>query len=397
MVVSSLIIENIRNHELSNFQFNPNFNLIFGENGIGKTSILEAISYCSLGKSFTGGSDSSILKMATQKFNIKLNSKYDDGLNYEVRVKYDCNTKKQITNTYSDNCLAKDLISNFPLVVLSPDLKEITVGAPQYRRNFIDKVISYCNISYFQALSDYKRVLKQRNNLLSLGQKERHFDYSELELWDKKQLELSVKITFERLVFLEKFRPIFDKYYLEISNKKEEVEINYKFNNDLDTQFNFSLELSDNLHQEEKKKQVTDNLLHSYQKLLDKIKPVERYRGVSLIGPHKDDLDFFIEKRLVKETASQGQHKTFLIALKFAELDYIAKYRKENPIVLLDDIFSELDESRSKQLIQVLSQNQSQVFITLTETNKLSFLNQMGLNTTLFSLPANKNNYKTVD
>lgn len=386
MKVKSLNIENIRCHKYSSFEFNSNFNIFFGENGIGKTSILEAISYCSLGKSFTNSSDNTILNDLENKFNINLSTINDSSFEYFVKVNYELNKKKTISNSYSDVCTTKDLISNFPLVILNPDLKDITFGGPINRRNFIDKIISYCNISFYQTLTDYKKILKQRNHLLSLGQKDRYFDYSQLEVWDNKLIEMAVKITLDRLIFLYNFKPIFLKYYQEVSNDRENVNIIYKYNNDFINESDLIEELINN----NDKKELQSILTQKLNEISEKLKKIERIKGITSFGPHKDDLNFIINNRIVKDSASQGQHKTFLIALKFAELDYVEKYRREKPVVLLDDIFSELDEVRSKKLIEVLSRNKSQVFITLTETNKLSFLQELELDTTIYNM--NENN-----
>lgn len=388
MKIKSLNIENIRCHKYSNFEFNSNFNIFFGENGIGKTSILEAISYCSIGKSFTNSNDNTILHDLENKFNINLNTINDSNIEYAVKVNYELNKKKTISNTYSDTCTTKDLISNFPLVILNPDLKDITFGGPINRRNFIDKIISYCNISYYQTLTDYKKILKQRNHLLSLGQKDRYFDYSQLEVWDNKLIEMAAKITLDRLLFLYNFKPIFLKYYQEVSNDKENVNIIYKYNNE----FIQETELIEELLEKNDKKELQNYLNLKINEISEKLRKIERIKGITSFGPHKDDLNFIINNRIVKDSASQGQHKTFLIALKFAELDYVEKYRREKPVVLLDDIFSELDEIRSKKLIEVLSRNKSQVFITLTETNKLSFLKELELDTTIFDMNDSKTN-----
>lgn len=385
MFVNYLKFENLRCHSISEYEFEENFNIIYGNNGIGKTTILEAISICSMSKSFTNGTDQTILKEKENRYNINLFARNDNKLNYKVNVSYELNKKKSISNSYVDNCSAKELISQFPLVILNPDMKEITAGAPSNRRSFIDKILSYTNISYYQTLIDFKKVLKHRNSLLNSAVKDRYFDYAALEPWTDKFIELSAKIIFNRIKFVDEFLDIYKEYYSEISNSKEsnskeQVDLNYKIYND---KFKNIINNVDFKNAKESNLVLLENQL---KEIYEESKIIERRRGITTFGPHKDDLEILLNDRLSKDTASQGQHKTLLISLKFAELDYIEKIRNEKPVVLLDDIFSELDEHRSAQLLSVLSKNKSQVLITLTETNKISFIDKLGIKYKLFNL-----------
>ncbi|MFY8159822.1 MAG: DNA replication/repair protein RecF [Candidatus Kapaibacteriota bacterium] len=383
MFVNYLKFENLRCHSISEYEFEENFNIIYGNNGIGKTTILEAISICSMSKSFTNGTDQTILKETENRYNINLFAKNDNQLNYKVNVSYELNKKKSISNSYVDNCSAKELISQFPLVILNPDMKEITAGAPSNRRSFIDKILSYTNISYYQTLVDFKKVLKYRNSLLNSALKDRYFDYALLEPWTDKFIELSAKIIFNRIKFVYEFLDIYKEYYSEISSSKEVVDLNYKIHCDKTKNIINSV---NNIYITNSKENNLVLLENQLKEIYEESKIIERRRGITTFGPHKDDLEILLNDRLSKDKASQGQHKTLLISLKFAELDYIEKIRNEKPVVLLDDIFSELDEHRSAQLLSVLSKNKSQVLITLTETNKISFIDKLGIKYKLFNL-----------
>lgn len=387
MNVLNIKLNNFRNHKYLELEFDKDFNIIYGPNGIGKTSILEAISICSISKSFTNTSDFNLIQFDKNSFSINVNSIYDNDFNYFVNVEYTSEKKKKIINSYNENCNAKELISNFPIVILNPNMKEITSGSPINRRNFIDKIISYADISYFNLLLEYKKVLKNRNSLLSQGLKDRFFDYSTLDLWTDKYLELSLKIIIKRTNFIKDFKDYFQEYYTLITDNKENTNIKYKINyskelNELINSFNeieINSNISNNLEFVQNVKVILTNKLNEIYKL-------EKIRGLSLWGPHKDDFDLYLNDNLAKEIASQGQHKSLLVSLKFAELKFIKEKRNENPIVLLDDIFSELDENRSLQLLEILKKNNSQVIITLTDLNKINSINNINHNIKLINL-----------
>lgn len=390
MNVLNLKLNNFRNHNTLNLEFDKDFNIIYGPNGVGKTSILEAISICSMSKSFTNSSDINLIQFDKSNYHININTIYDNGFHYFVEVDYTAEKKKKIVNSYSDNCSAKELISNFPVVILNPDMKEITSGSPINRRNFIDKIISYVDISYFNLLVDYKKVLKNRNSLLSQGLKDRYFDYSILDVWTEKYLELSIKIIVKRTNFINDFKYYFQEYYSLITSNKENSNINYKINyskelNELVNSFINNSVNSNSFNNVEFSQKVNAILKNK----INEIYKFEKIRGISLWGPHKDDFELFLNENLAKDIASQGQHKSLLVSLKFAELQFIKEKRNENPVVLLDDIFSELDENRSLQLLEILKKNNSQVIITLTDLNKINSINNINHNIKLINLENN--------
>jgi DNA replication and repair protein RecF len=250
----------------------------------------------------------------------------------------------------------KDLIGNIPTIVLSPDYKEITAGSPENRRRFLNTAISQLSNNYLSYLLSYQRVLKQRNNLLSKLAKDYSKDYKELNIWTEKLIEYGSKIIARRANFIKELEPFFIKNYQTVSNGKETVGINYK-------PFGF-----DDLHYIDLDETTIVKRLSDQR---DKYKTLELKRQTTLWGPQKDELELYINGSLVRETASQGQHKSVLISLKLAEFDYMKEALNETPIVLLDDIFSELDVKRTELVIKTILDNVAQAFITVTEVDKL--------------------------
>ncbi len=347
MYLKSLSLYNFKNFEEANIALAPGIVCFTGLNGEGKTNLLDAIHYLSFCKSFLVSSD---------VLNIRFNESYfavqgtfiahDKEDVIYCAVKY--GERKVFKKNQKEYSKLADHIGNYPLVIISPlDSNLITDGSDE-RRRFLDSIISQYNREYLEKLIQYNKVLAQRNALLKQFAENGNFNYSVLEIWDVQLGPLGDYIFNERKDFLEKFIPVFYRYFDIISNKKEEVKIHYI------SQLNQELKMED---------------------LLSSAINKDRSAQYTSVGIHKDDLDFLIKNFALKKHASQGQQKSFLIALKLAQFEFLKQKKGEAPLLLLDDIFDKLDDTRIARLIDLVSkENFGQVFITDTQKERIEHI-----------------------
>jgi len=360
MLVNKLFIQNLRNHSESTIEFVRGLNIIYGNNGAGKTTILEAVSIASITKSFLPAPDSTLVKNGHNEYSIKLLAENDINLNYSVNIDYRINGKKSISTNSDSNLLPKDIIGNMPVVILSPDFKSITFGSPQNRRSFIDSILCQSSKLYMDNLLKIRRCVKQRNNLLTKLKKERNSERSELENWTNLLIELSAEIVVKRMKFVDEFIPYFTKHCKILGGIAESSSICYDPNSiDIDTI-----------------KQGKQAAKEHFLELTEKVVEREIHRGTTLFGPQRDDLKIFVNGGIAKDYASQGQHKSLLISLKFAEFEYLKDIRNETPIILLDDIFSELDNQRTEKVLNLVNSRKAQTIITLTNPDRIVSLSK---------------------
>ncbi len=352
MQIKKIHIEQFRNHKNSILTPDNLINIIYGANGSGKTSILEAITIATIIKPFTNVADLSLVNVNSQNYGIKIDFINHLNLDYSIEIKYDKVSKKEIKNSYEDNPRAKDIIGIVPVVFLSPDLKIITSGTPENRRDFIDRILSQSSKLYVEDLINFKKVLKQRNSILTNYKRNGIFDKDTFQIYTDLFIELSVKIIQRRSKFIMEFDPIFQKYYSKITNHKENVSLEYLMNNKNEL---------DNFDTNEIKDYLENKSMNLYL--------AELARGTTLFGPQKDEILIQLNQGNARDWASQGQHKSLLISLKLAEFDYLLNFTNETPIILLDDIFSELDDNRSELVLDTIIEKQAQTFVTLTNPN----------------------------
>jgi DNA replication and repair protein RecF len=346
--IREIHLRNFRNHARTDADFGEGVNVILGENGEGKTNLLEAISYLCLTKSFFGSADGIVLQIGESQFEVSGELEADAGMKYHVRVGYDhtAGEKKFFLNNSPVEKFS-DVVGQFPVVVLAPESGAITMGGPAERRRFLDFVISQASKIYLEDLLEYRQVLRQRNRVL-FDNKATKSDCSELlEPWDLELVDRGTRITHRRKLFLEELHPFVGEAYGQIAGGVEEPSIQYQP----------SVPTVDG---------VSDGEIGFFFRNELKRKSAEEKRlGMTLVGPHRDEFGLAINKLPVRSHASQGQHKTLLIALKVAEFLYLQAKRGERPILLLDDIFTELDRHRAKHLLK-LTESVGQAFITAT-------------------------------
>jgi len=350
MFLSSISLKNIRKHTDTHIEFTDKLNYIVGGNGVGKTTILEAIYYLCTTKSCVTTSDSEAVKIGEDRFNI--NGIFSGLTNDSVQINYSIVDNKK-TFLLSNKQINKfsDVIGKFPVVLLSPADHSITQGYPAERRRFVDSVISQASRTYLNLLLEYNRILKQRSYLLNRIRENGRTEDQEIEAWNEKLVQVGTEIIKHRLSFVSEFVPYIKESYSKILGDKEEPGFSYYF-------------LEHNC------KEDINSCFHS---LLEQKKEDEFRRASNLVGPHKDDFIFDINGMNLKSYGSQGQHKTFQTILRFAEYFYLKEKTGNNPIFLLDDVFGELDAERASAISEYLS-TVGQAFVTLTDFGNFAFL-----------------------
>lgn len=344
MYLRSLSLIDFKNRPEAHLEFSEGANCFVGNNGSGKTNMLDAIYYLSLCKSYFNPIDTQNIHHGKDFFVIQGNIENDEGENHLY-----CGLKKGQRKIFRRNKKEYDKLSDhiglFPVVIISPTDSNLIWEGSEERRKFIDSIISQFNKTYLENLIAYNKLVSHRNVLLKLFFKTRKFDKDSLDVWTDQMIPLAEYIFEERRKFIADFIPYFSKYYKFISNNHEEVSIEYL--TDL-SQGNFSERMTENLDR-------------------------DRQAQFTTAGVHKDDLIFKLDNYPVKRFASQGQQKSFLIALKLAQFDFVCKIKKLKPIILLDDILDKLDDLRITRLMELISnENFGQIFITDTSATHIA-------------------------
>ena len=338
MHLQSIQLINYKNFTTKSVDFDAKINCLVGNNGVGKTNILDAIYHLSQTKSYFNPITSQNVKHGEDFFMIEGN--FTDNKREEHIV---CSYKKGQKKIVKRNGKAyerfSEHIGSIPLVIISPSDRDLIVEGSEIRRKFMDHVISQSDKAYLQDIIHYHKVLSQRNALLKFFAKNRTFNATTLEVYNEQLVKYATKIHSKRTEFITSLIPIFREHYHTISNGNEVIDL--KYNSQLTTN-----SLSDLLAQKLEK---------------------DRVLQYTSVGIHRDDLDLLIDEFPIKKFGSQGQQKSYMIALKLAQFDIIKKSSKRIPILLLDDIFDKLDDERVKKLINMVHKNYfGQIFISDT-------------------------------
>ncbi len=338
MYLKSIQLINYKNFTAKSLDFDAKINCIVGNNGVGKTNILDAIYHLSQTKSYFNPITSQNVKHGEQFFMIEGNFTNDDSEEHIV-CSYKKGQKKIIKKNGKIYERFSDHIGSIPLVIISPSDRDLIVEGSDIRRKFMDHVISQSDKNYLHNLISYHKVLAQRNALLKYFAKNRTFNATNLEAYDVQLSEYASLIFEKRQSFVKEIIPLFRRHYQTISNGNEIVDLVYN-------------------------SQLFSNSLPN---LLINSLPKDRVLQYTSVGIHRDDLDFMIDSFPIKKFGSQGQQKSFMIALKLAQFDIIKKLSKRTPILLLDDIFDKLDDERVKKLINMVHKKHfGQIFISDT-------------------------------
>ena len=342
MFLKTLSLLNYKNFDSAEFEFDRKINCMVGNNGIGKTNVLDSIYHLSFGKSYFNPITSQNIRHDADFFVIDGTFEKNER-EEQIIVSAKRGQKKVIKRNNKPYEKFSEHIGFIPTVIISPADRDLIIEGSETRRKFIDGVISQSDNKYLNSLIDYGKILAQRNSLLKYFAANNSFDRDTLSVYDMQLEELGNVLYQKRKAFLETYIPIFQKRYATISNGREEVSITYK----------------SQLEDGDFKKQLEENLQKDM---------ALQYTGV---GTHKDDLIFEIEGHPIKKFGSQGQQKSFLIALKLAQFDFIKELSKVSPLLLMDDIFDKLDEHRVAHIVDLVATDElGQLFISDTHGDR---------------------------
>lgn len=350
MFLESLSLLNFKNYKQVDIDFSSKINCFTGNNGVGKTNLLDAIYYLSFCKSFFTSIDSMNIRHNESFFVVNGNYQLNNG-NEQIYCGFEQGKKKKFKRNKKEYDKLADHIGLIPLVMISPYDINLILGGSDERRKFIDGIISQYDRDYLRNLQDYNRALVQRNHLLKQYGKTGYLDSDVLDIYDEKLVENGVQIHDKRERFINELVPVFQKYYGHITLGKERVQLSYES------------QLS--------KSQFAEVIKANREK--------DKLARFTTSGIHKDDLELLLGEYPIRKLGSQGQQKSYLVALKLSQFEYINKLCGFKPILLLDDIFDKLDSDRVEQIIKLVAQNSfGQIFITDTNPQRLNrVLNQI--------------------
>jgi DNA replication and repair protein RecF len=359
MYLQQLSVINFKNYAEAELRFSPGVNAFTGDNGAGKTNLLDAIHYLSLCKSYFNPVDSQQIKQGADFFII--NGTFNKNKKQEkIACGVKRNQKKQFKRNKNDYQRLADHIGLFPLVMVSPYDISIIIEGSEERRKFIDNVLSQTDNHYLDEVITYNKVLANRNALLKQIADTGRYDPQLLEVLDEQLITAGNSIFNKRKMFMESFTGIFNKHYQFLTEGAEQVQLIYE------------------------SQLLQDGFATLLKKSIERDRALER----TTAGIHKDDLQFIIHGMPMKKFGSQGQQKSFLIALKLAQYTFLNQQKGFKPLLLLDDIFDKLDEKRVTKLMQMVSENDfGQVFITDTSLSRVqNIFSGMGVAINIFNV-----------
>ena len=347
MILEKISLINYKNIQTATLELSPKINCFIGQNGVGKTNVLDAIYYLSFCHSANNPNDSQVIRHGEEFFMIE--GKYSGELRVEslesqltISCGFKSGTRKHFKKNKKEYKRLSEHIGLIPVVMVSPSDTLLIDGGSEERRRLMDMVISQYDRSYIEHLNRYNKALQQRNTMLK-AEEEPNIDV--MSLWEEQMAMAGEQIYEKRQAFVKEMVPIFQRFYETISGNREQVELNY--------------------------------ISHCQRGPLLEVIQRDRFKdravGYSLHGIHRDDLEIVLGGHQMKREGSQGQHKTFVIALKLAQFDFLKRTNAQTtPLLLLDDIFDKLDAQRVEQIVSLVAGNEfGQIFITDTNRDHL--------------------------
>ena len=341
MILTKLKLVNFRNYKKQEINLNKKINIFYGDNAQGKTNIIESIFVCSLGKSFRAKKDKELIKINEQNCSIEIDFEKSDR---DGKILFSIGNKKNIYLNEIKIKKLSELLGNINTVIFTPDDINILKGGPQNRRKFLDIMISQLRPKYMHVYSLYIKTIEERNLYLKKIKLE-NANETLLEIWDNQLIEYGKIISDYRYEFIEKIKNKIKNIHKNITGNKEEINIEY---------------ISDCLNKE------------NYKKMLLERRNLDIIKGFTTRGIHRDDFSIFINEIPVNIYGSQGQHRTAMLSLKLSELKVINDEIGENPILLLDDFMSELDNKRINNFLETIEDTQ----VIITCTDKINIKNK---------------------
>lgn len=341
MILEELSIINYKNLVQAELQFSPKINCFIGNNGMGKTNLLDAVYYLSFCKSYTNPVDSQIIHHDADVCMLQGRFLAEEGTREEIYSGIRRRQKKQFKRNKKEYDRLSDHIGLIPLVMISPADSELITGGSEGRRKFLDMAISQFDKEYLRALVRYTKALHQRNVLLK--NEEEFLDITLLELWEDQMIEEGSLIYRRRKAFIDEFTPIFNDFYARISQSGEQVS------------FDYISQLND----------------ADFREMLIRNRQRDMAFGHTTAGIHRDELEMLLDGYPIKKVGSQGQNKTYFVSLKMAQFHFLLQTGHTTPILLLDDIFDRLDANRVEEIVKLVSGAEfGQIF--LSDTNRES-------------------------
>ncbi len=343
-VLHSLQLTHFKNYTGQGIALSPGINCFVGLNGMGKTNVLDAVHYLCLTKSHKGLPDKLLLQHEAPFFRVE--GVFDtDGERHKVVLKMPADKRKELEVNGTVITRLADHIGKFPAVMIAPDDVDLVQEGSEERRRYLDSTLSQISVEYLQHLLVFNNLLKQRNALLKNFAAQRYFEPILLEAIDRQMPRPAAAIQSERFAMVEKIQPLFQELYQAISGGREQAHI--ELVSDWPEKIDYYAVLRENLEK-------------------------DRYSERTAAGPHRDDMAFLLDGYPLKKFASQGQLKSFLLALRLAQYEYLRLEKGRAPILLLDDIFDKLDSLRVKQLVQLLLEREvPQILITDTQRTRM--------------------------
>jgi DNA replication and repair protein RecF len=363
MYLKKLSLTNFKNYAQTELEFSPKINCFVGNNGVGKTNILDAIHYLSLTKSFFYNIDSVSIRHDEDYFII--NGTFQrNGDEDQIYCAFQKQKQKILKKNGKEYQKLSDHIGKYPVVMISPADSALILEGSEERRRFLNKIISQYSAEYLDSVLKYTKALQQRNRLLKDFKSSGKFDNDQLAIWDQQLVKYGNYIFTERNVLVNELIPVFQENYAMVSSGKEKVRLVYRSH------------LADG----------------DFGALLGSSVTKDRFLEYTTIGIHKDDLILEMNGHPVKTLGSQGQQKSYLVSLKLAKYDYIKRRSGYSPILLLDDIFDKFDADRVEQIIRLVGNKRfGQIFITDTHQSRLhDILSSHNTDYRLFGIDSNK-------
>ena len=349
MQVKNIYLNNYRNYIEETLEPSGGVNIFIGANAQGKTNLIESMEYAALGRVQRASKDSELIRWEQSEAIVRI---VFEKFGVENSIAFEINRNKNRRILVNAQPIRiRELIGRLNVVYFSPEDLLLIKGAPAGRRRFLDAEISQASPAYFAELITYNRVLAQRNSLLKKI-KEGVASTNGLSLWNEQLANSAARIVLKRLEVVEKLSRLASEIQSRLSDGREEMSIAYDVRGFGDLKFDSGL---------------TSTLAARYHNKLNELDEVDVLRGSTTLGPHLDDLKFFIEGRELRTFGSQGQQRTAVLSIKLSELEFLNEETGTYPILLLDDVMSELDSVRRNRLLDFLSRNQIQTFITAAE------------------------------
>ncbi|MBR1884962.1 MAG: DNA replication/repair protein RecF [Schwartzia sp.] len=348
MKIRRVAMKNYRNYVDQTLEFAPGTNVFLGQNAQGKTNILEAVYYGALGRSHRTSADGELVRWNEGEARLSVVFSRRDAEN-ELEFRFFRDKRRKMTRNGA-SIRMKDLIGTLNVVLFSPEDLFLIKGAPAGRRRFLDMEISQADPAYFYDLAIYTRLLSQRNSLLKKI-RDGEASEDELPIWDTQLVPRAVSVMKKRIDAVKKLDGLAEKTQKEISGGAERLALRYEIHG----------------MGEENDGRMTKELFSWYNGKLAESKKLDILRGATRFGPHRDDLAFLVNDVDLRAYGSQGQQRTGILALKLAELAFFHEETGEYPVLLLDDVMSELDRGRREQLLSFIRGEELQALITATD------------------------------